>query len=275
MNESLVTKMQKLEREYFKCGKVAVAFSSGVDSTLLLATAVNSLGKDNVIAITAKSPAFPVRETEEALSCCEVLGVKHIIIETNELDNEEYAKNPPDRCYICKKEIFSQIKKVAEEHGFEHVAEGSNVDDMSDYRPGMKAIEELDILSPLKAAMLTKDEIRDISKELELSTWEKQSFACLASRFAYGERITAEKLLMIDSAEQLLMDLGFDFFRVRIHGENNYTARIEIEQRCFEQIIKPEIREKICDMFRKIGFSYVTIDLEGYRTGSMNEVLDR
>lgn len=262
-------KKSKLE-EYLKClGKVAIAFSSGVDSTFLLKVAHDTLG-DNAIAITMKSVSVPVRELEESAVFCKKEGISQIIAEADQMSIEGFADNPPDRCYICKKALFSKMLSVASDNGFEHVAEGSNMDDLGDYRPGLKALSELDILSPLREAGLTKSDIRMLSRELDLPTWDKPSFACLATRFVYGDRITEEKLHMIDKAEQKLLDLGFTQFRVRIHGD---IARIEIKPEEFGKLIGTDIRSEVNGYLQELGFRYVTMDLGGYVTGSMNKVL--
>lgn len=262
---------QKLSRlqDYFKeLGSVAVAFSSGVDSTFMLAVASSVLPKDKVIAVTAASASFPKREMNEAMAFCQARGIKHIIFNSEELDIEGFKHNPKNRCYLCKHELFSKIKELAAQNGVDYVAEGSNMDDNGDYRPGLQAVAELGIKSPLRQVELYKQEIRDLSKEMGLPTWNKQSFACLASRFVYGELISEEKLAMVDKAEQLLLDLGFTQVRVRIHGK---IARIEILPQEFAKMMEPEIREKVYGEFANFGFAYTSLDLRGYRTGSMNE----
>ena len=264
--------MEKLEnlRKYLKELKsAAVAFSSGVDSTFLLKVAADTLG-DDVIAVTARSCSFPKRELSEAEAFCEKEGIRHFLCESEELNIEGFAQNPKNRCYLCKKELFEKIQMIARENNIEAIAEGSNLDDNGDYRPGLMAVAELGIKSPLRECNLTKADIRVLSKYLGLPTWEKQSFACLSSRFVYGETITEEKLNMVDKAEQLLLDLGFHQVRVRIHG---MMARIEIEQREFGKLMDGEIRNRIVEALRAYGFTYVTMDLMGYRTGSMNETL--
>jgi len=257
-------------KEYIKSlGSVAVAYSSGVDSTFLLKVAHDVLG-DKVVALTARSSSFPEREWKEAEAFAKENGIRHLIVESKELEIEGFSENPPNRCYLCKRELFSKMKEAAHQHGFQEVAEGSNVDDLGDYRPGLAAIEELGIRSPLRHAGLAKDEIRLLSKELGLPTWEKPSFACLASRFPYGETITSEKLKMVDEAEQLLLDLGFRQVRVRHHET---VARIEIEESQFPRVMKKDMRDHIIRRLKEIGFTYVSLDLAGYRTGSMNETL--
>lgn len=257
-------------KEYIKSlESVAVAFSSGVDSTFLLRVAHDVLG-EKAMAITARSCSFPERELNEAMAFAKENGIVHSIVDSEELEIEGFRENPVNRCYLCKYELFTKMKEIALKNGFREVVEGSNLDDLGDYRPGLAAIEELDIKSPLRHAELTKDDIRHLSKELGLPTWEKQSFACLLSRFPYGQRITPEKLRMVDEAEQLLLDLGFRHVRVRHHDS---LARIEIDEKQFPKIMEKEIRERINDRFREIGFPYVSLDLTGYRTGSMNETL--
>lgn len=250
-------------------GSAAVAFSSGVDSAFLLYAAKEALG-DKVIAVTAKSCSFPQRELNEAKAFCESHKIRHFIFESEELDIEGFSHNPKNRCYLCKHELFEKIIKIAEDEGIAVILEGSNLDDNGDYRPGLQAVAELGIKSPLRAIGFTKEDIRVLSGNLGLPTWNKQSFACLSSRFVYGETISREKLGMVDKAEQLLLDLGFHQVRVRIHGT---MARIEIMPEEFEKLISGEIRSQITETFRNLGFTYVTMDLTGYRTGSMNEVI--
>lgn len=263
---------EKLEnlRNYLKdLHSIAVAFSGGVDSTFLLKVAADILG-DKVIAVTARSCSFPKRELNEAAAFCEKEGIRHFVCESEELNIEGFAQNPKNRCYLCKKELFEKIQVIADENHVENIVEGSNLDDNGDYRPGLLAVAELGIKSPLRECRLTKSDIRALSKYLKLPTWEKQSFACLSSRFVYGETITEEKLGMVDKAEQLLLDMGFHQVRVRIHGR---MARIEIEPEEFGKLIETETRNKIISEFKDYGFSYITLDLTGYRTGSMNETL--
>jgi len=248
---------------------VAIAYSGGVDSTFLLKVAADVLG-DKVIAITARSSTYPEREFKEAVKYIQGIGAKHIVIISEELEIEGFAKNPVNRCYYCKKELFSKIREVAYDNNINAVLDGSNADDVSDYRPGMKAAKELNVISPLKNAGFTKNNIREISKRLGLPTWNKPAFACLSSRFPYGNEITMEKLSMVERAEQFLLDLGFKQIRVRHHGD---IARIEVNSEERNKFFDEETMDKVGNELKKIGFKYVTLDLLGYRTGSMNEVL--
>lgn len=269
--DTLHTKYNALRSHLQELGSLAVAFSGGVDSTFLLQVAHDVLG-DRALAVTAAPSFVPIREQKEASDFCREAGIRQIVIPSEALYIGGIRHNPPDRCYHCKHMIFGRIIEAAEQNGIHHVAEGSNTDDTGDYRPGMRAIRELGVLSPLLDAGLSKSDIRTLSKELGLSTWDKPSFACLASRFVYGEAITDERLSMVDRAEQLLLDLGFRQFRVRIHGD---LARIEILPDDFDRIMTSAVREQIAAALKEYGFSYVTLDLSGYRTGSMNEVLKR
>ncbi|MBU3159188.1 ATP-dependent sacrificial sulfur transferase LarE [Clostridium frigoris] len=262
-------KFQKLKDSIQDLGSVAIAYSGGVDSTFLLKVSADILG-DKVIAITAKSTTYPEREFKEAVKYIGDIGAKHIVIISEELEIEGFAKNPIDRCYFCKKELFSKVRKVADDNNINAVLDGSNADDVSDYRPGMKAANELKVISPLKDAGLTKDNIRELSKRLGLPTWNKPAFACLSSRFPYGNEITVEKLSMVERAEQFLLDLGFRQIRVRHHGD---IARVEVNAQERSKFFSTEMMDKVANELKIIGFKYVTLDLLGYRTGSMNEVL--
>lgn len=269
LSKTAIEKMEHLKSIFQEMGRVAIAFSGGVDSTFLLKTAHDLLG-ENAIALTVRSRVFPERELQEAKDFCRQEGIRQIVLSFDELKVEGFRDNPPNRCYLCKTALFQAMKEKAQEEGIQIIAEGSNMDDLGDYRPGLKAVAELGIRSPLREAELTKSEIRILSKQLNLPTWEKPSFACLASRFVYGEQITKEKLGMVEQAEQLLLDLGFRQMRVRIHGN---LARIEVLPEDISRFMEPKLRETIQRKFREYGFAYVSLDLIGYRTGSMNEIL--
>lgn len=266
----LQDKLKKLEQHIKLMGSLAVAYSGGVDSTFLLSVAHDAL-KDQVIAVTARSSTYPEREFKEAAEFVRSVGIKHIVIESEELDIEGFTDNPPNRCYLCKYELFSKIKEVAGKHSIRFIAEGSNIDDLGDYRPGMQAIKELGIISPLKDAGLGKDAIRMLSKQMGLPTWDKPAFACLASRFPYGVKITREKLAMVDRAERYLLEFGFKQVRVRYHGD---TARIEVAEAERLKFFDLELMDNVYKQFKEIGFAYTSLDLKGYRTGSMNEVIN-
>jgi uncharacterized protein len=261
-------KQAALQRYVAELGGAAVAFSGGVDSTYLLKIAHDALGK-NVIAVTARSCSFPERELREADAFCKREGIVHVICDSEELEIAGFSQNPVNRCYLCKSELFTKIWAVAKAHGLRHVMEGSNVDDDGDYRPGLQAVAEQGVQSPLRRAGLCKSEIRALSKWLGLNTWNKQSFACLSSRFPYGEEISPARLGMIDRAEQFLIDMGFRQVRVRFHGN---LARIETDAAGFA-LMTQENREAIHAALKAIGFTYISLDLLGYRTGSMNETL--
>lgn len=260
-------KLYDLKSYFLDCGKVAVAYSGGVDSTFLLWTAYEVL-KDQAIAITAKPASFPEWELKESIYFTKENRIQHIIVEFDEFLIEGFAENPENRCYLCKKALFLKLISAANKAGTTCIIDGSNLDDEGDYRPGLQAIAELRIDSPLRRLKFTKEDIRKLSKEAGLPTWQKPSFACLATRFVYGETITKEKLKMTEKAEQFLREQGFTQIRVRVHGN---LARIELLPLEADRIITPELRRLVHDQLKEFGFQYVTLDLQGYRTGSMNE----
>ena len=242
------------------------------DSTFLVKVASEVLPRDKILAVTAQSPTYPPSEYQEALKLVKKMKVKHLSITTQELKDNNFVTNPPARCYYCKYELFTRLKEIAQQNRIEYVADGTNLDDIKfDYRPGLRASQELGICHPLQEASLTKEDIRALSKYLDLPTWNKPAAACLASRIPYGEKITSKKLTMIAEAEEFLNKLGFRTLRVRYHGK---IARIEIALEEFKRIIKPQIRNEIIGKFKDLGFIYTTLDLQGYRTGSLNEILD-
>lgn len=262
-------KLERLRMYLRRQERVAVAFSAGVDSALLLSVAHEELG-ERTLAVTMQAAAFPKREAKEAEALCREMGVAHEIGRFEPLQIKGFVGNVPERCYVCKRELFKQIRMLANKHGMDVVLEGSNADDVQDYRPGMRALLELGIQSPLLEAGLTKAEIRLLARERKLSVWDKPSLACLASRIAYGEQITAKKLQRIEEAEQLLQQLGFRQLRVRLHGE---LARIEVPFEELGYFMKEDVRTYVLKEFRELGFHYVTVDLAGFRSGSMNEML--
>ena len=267
LNNAVQIKLERLKNILKEMGSVVIAYSGGVDSTFLLSVAADVLG-ERVAAVTARSSTYPTREFNEASEFIKKIGAKHIVIVSEELDIDGFSQNPVNRCYYCKKELFTKVRDIAVQNGMKFVADGSNLDDLGDYRPGLQALKELGIVSPLREAGLTKDEIRELSKEMGLPTWDKPAFACLASRFPYGEEITREKLNMIEEAEQFLMDNGFRQVRVRHHGE---IARIEVARTERGKFFDLELMDRVHAKFTELGFRYVALDLKGYRTGSMNE----
>ena len=267
MKNNIYKKLEKLKELLIDMDRVVIAYSGGVDSTFLLKVAYDTLG-NNVLAITASSFTYPKQELVNAKKIAQRIGVKHRIIKSDEIKNKLFSKNTKNRCYYCKKELFIKIKKIANAYNMKYVLDGSNADDIKDYRPGTKAIKELGVKSPLKEVGLTKKEIRELSHEMNLETWDKPVLACLASRLPYGIKITKKRLRQIELAEKFLSKLGLYQIRVRHH---NMIARIEVIKEDFNKIFKQ--KEKIVNYFKKIGFTYVTLDIEGYRTGSLNEVL--
>lgn len=265
--DQLHEKFENLKAILAEMGSVLVAFSGGVDSTFLLRVARDVLG-DRVGAITATSPTYPENEFRSAVELARSLGVRQVVVESNELEIDGFSANPKDRCYHCKKELFQLCVHNAEKAGYSYIADGSNVDDLGDYRPGRTAAAELKVRSPLLEAGLAKDEIRKLSRELGLPTWNKQPFACLASRFPYGTEISEKRLAMIERCEEFLRQEGFSVYRVRFHDE---TARVELSEDEMPRLLENDLRMRLVAAFKEAGFTYVALDLQGYRTGSMNE----
>lgn len=271
--ETLTTaeKYRKLIDILEEMGDVVVAFSGGVDSTFLLKVAVDTL-KNRALAVLAVSPTYPSREYKRAMDVAKEIGAKIKVIQTKETTESKFIENPVNRCYFCKSELFKKVGDIADEYLFENLVDGSNADDRLDHRPGMKALREKGVRSPLQEAELTKAEIRELSRKLKLPTWKKDELACLSSRFPYGEKIDPEKLHMVDEVENYLYDLGFHNIRARHKGN---TIKIEVDPAQIKLFMDDELRNRIVQRIKEIGYTYVTIDLEGYRRGSMNEALSK
>jgi uncharacterized protein len=261
--------LARLKNVLEQCERVVVAFSGGVDSTLVLRAAHDALG-DRVLAVTGRSPSVPSWEIEEAIELARGIGAAHRILETEELARPEYVRNDSDRCYYCKTELFERLERLAREENYQWVVDGTNLDDLGDHRPGMRARKEHRVRSPLVEAEMTKANVRECSRIYGLPTAEKPAFACLASRFPYGTPVTREGLMRVEAAEKAVRDLGFRQFRVRHHGD---VARLELEPGDLTRALDSEIRGRIIRGLREAGYRYVALDLEGYRSGSLNEVL--
>ncbi len=264
-------KLEKLKTNVRTLESVIVAFSGGIDSSLVAKVCYDMLG-EKALAVTARSETYPSYEYEEAVKIAKEIGISHMTINTSELGIKGFADNPPNRCYFCKSELFGKLKEIARERGYKNVADGANLDDAGEYRPGLDAARELNVRSPLKESGLGKADIREISKYLKLSNWDKPSYACMSSRFPYGESITEQKLTLVTTAENYLRNIGLKQFRVRHHDT---IARIEVLPEDMPALLQDGKRLELVKKFKEIGYKYVTIDMEGYRSGSMNEVLTK
>ena len=267
MDDRLKARYELLQDRLGELRSLVVAFSGGVDSTFLLKAARDLLG-DEVLAVTVAAAVHPAAELAEAKELAAAIGVRHIVVDVDALAMPAFQENAPDRCYHCKGDVFAQIQRLASENGIANVADGTNADDAGDDRPGLKAVAELGILTPLRDAGLTKADIRELSRELGLPTWDKPAYACLATRFPYGTEITAEKLRMVEQAEAAVRKLGFTASRVRHHGD---VARVEVRPADIEAAARPATAAEVVRQLKAIGFRYVTLDLAGYRVGSMSE----
>jgi len=275
MQKATEKKLNRLKESIEKLEKVVVGFSGGVDSTLMLKISIDVLGDKNVWAVTGDSESLMPEELDLCRELASRLGIaseNYLEIKTDELNDPDYRKNPENRCFYCKQELFGRLVEIADKTGAKYVLDGSNADDLDDWRPGREAAKKLNVVSPLADAGFTKDEIREIARELGLPNWEKPALACLASRIPYGSEITAEKLFQVAEAERFIKSLGFSQFRVRHHGE---MARIEFVKDEIDRIFEDGLAEKISTRLKSMGFTYITVDLAGYRSGSMNQNINK